>query len=246
MMDEIDDPEQLVPATDVFELLASEYDRKRNGRDWAKAQNDALLAIVTRLMSGATFAWASACRIDSTDPRVGHAEGCLFDPLDFYVQDSPGVVPIQFWSNFQSAPKGGYTFDEVTGDFRFSYVDDEFRSREGIAQSVYLNRKGLPPFVVTPWTHSDQLRPAAADESESRTRSQVNRVVGRRPANWWPDFATELAIRIHEKGLPDTQEALIADVQAALVGRGKDEPSRAQIQPVIREIFARLRQAGNS
>lgn len=244
MTDEIDDPEQLVPATEVFELLASEYDRKRNGRDWEKAQTDALLAIISRLISGTTFAWASACRIDCSDPRYG-SNGHLFDPLDFYVKDTAGRVPIEFWSNFRSAPKGGCTFDEVTGDFRFSFVDEEFRLREGIAQQVFLNRRGLPALAVPSWTYTDQLNPSVPSLNASQSGAQSSNAGGRRPANWWPDFAEELAFYIFEHGLPETQQNLIEAMQLAVASRGKPEPSRSQIQPVVRALFTRIRPVEN-
>lgn len=68
---------------------------------------------------------------------------------------------------------------------------------------------------------------------------------GRPPAHWWPDFAEELAFQIHQYGLPERQAELIAAVQEALVVRGKTEPSRSQIQPVVRAVFARIAAAGN-
>ena len=67
---------------------------------------------------------------------------------------------------------------------------------------------------------------------------------GRKPANWWPAFAEHLAVFIHDNGMPDSQSALIAGVQAAMVADGKDEPSRSQIQPVIKAVFDRIGQAG--
>ena len=69
---------------------------------------------------------------------------------------------------------------------------------------------------------------------------------GRPPASWWPAFSEELAIYIHDNGLPATQEALITSIQTTMTLQGKEEPSRSQIQPVIRAIFARERPAGNS
>ena len=68
---------------------------------------------------------------------------------------------------------------------------------------------------------------------------------GRPPANWWPDFAEELAVQLHEYGPPEKQAELISAVQEALVARGKAEPSRSQIQPVVRAVLARIGAAGN-
>lgn len=82
--------------------------------------------------------------------------------------------------------------------------------------------------------------------SEVETSSKKTFESGRRPANWWPDFARELAIEIHDNGLPENQSILITRVQARFSHAGKPEPSRSQIQPVIREIFAAIGPAGNS
>lgn len=73
---------------------------------------------------------------------------------------------------------------------------------------------------------------------------------GRRPANWWPDFAEELAVYIHSEGIPaghgqEGQSAMIDEIFRRLSARGKDEPSRTTVQPVLRAVLNRLRSAGN-
>lgn len=90
------------------------------------------------------------------------------------------------------------------------------------------------------------LPPPMEKQAMARAPQQAAAPVGRAPANWWPDFAREVVIEIHENGLPETQSALIAKVQARFSNAGKPEPSRSQIQPVIREIFAAIGPAGNS
>lgn len=89
------------------------------------------------------------------------------------------------------------------------------------------------------------LPPQSAPPKTSQKASAANSS-GRPPASWWQEFAAELAILIHSEGLPDTQETLIGRVQTAFAVQGKEEPSRAAIQPVIREIFARLGPAGKA
>lgn len=86
--------------------------------------------------------------------------------------------------------------------------------------------------------------PKASDSAATSNDS------GRRPANWWPDFAEELAVYIHEAGTPDGegqagQSAMIDDIFKRLNARGKDEPSRTTVQPVIRAVLSRLRSAEN-
>lgn len=82
--------------------------------------------------------------------------------------------------------------------------------------------------------------------AKSPIEASSKKTAGRPAATWWPDFATELAIVIHDEGLPDTQAALISRIQESLTIQGKEEPSRAAIQPVIREIFSRLSQPGKA
>lgn len=72
---------------------------------------------------------------------------------------------------------------------------------------------------------------------------------GRPPATWWPAFAEELAVYIHENGLPEGEGAEgQGEVIEAVLQRLSDlgvEPSRSAIQPVIREVLKRLRPARN-
>lgn len=92
------------------------------------------------------------------------------------------------------------------------------------------------------------LLPSASDREAANEPNQLKTAPkkGRPIANWWPDFARELAIEIHENGLPESQEALIVKIQATLTSQGKEEPSRTHIQPIIRDIFSRCGPAGKS
>ncbi|WP_338242206.1 hypothetical protein [Aurantiacibacter hainanensis] len=72
---------------------------------------------------------------------------------------------------------------------------------------------------------------------------------GRSAAKWWPDFAEELSVYIHEEGIPEGsghegQSALIDAVFERLVAAGKTEPGRATVQPVINAVLQRIRSAG--
>lgn len=73
---------------------------------------------------------------------------------------------------------------------------------------------------------------------------------GRRRADWWPDFAEELAVYMHEMGVPEGygqqgQSAMIDEIFRRLNTRGKNEPGRTSVQPVVHAVLARLRQGGN-
>jgi len=71
---------------------------------------------------------------------------------------------------------------------------------------------------------------------------------GRPPANWWPDFAEELAVYLHDMGLPqgsgtDGQTEVIDAVFARMVAAGKEEASRASVQNVVNAVLLRIRSA---
>jgi len=74
---------------------------------------------------------------------------------------------------------------------------------------------------------------------------------GRKPANWWPDFAEELAMYVLECGLPagsgtEGQSELIDEIFRRIAEAGKAEPGRTTVQPVISAVLRRWRSAGNS
>ena len=71
---------------------------------------------------------------------------------------------------------------------------------------------------------------------------------GRRPANWWPAFAEELAMYVHESGIPDGrgsegQTDVIDAVFLRLQNSQKPEPSRTSVQPVVSAVLNRIRSA---
>ena len=74
--------------------------------------------------------------------------------------------------------------------------------------------------------------------------------VGRPLAAWWPDFVAELVAYTVEVGLPpgighQGQSEVIKDVCSRLQERGKEEPSRSQIQEAVNAVLRRMRSAGN-
>lgn len=73
---------------------------------------------------------------------------------------------------------------------------------------------------------------------------------GRPLAEWWPDFVAELVAYTVDTGLPpgvghQGQSDVIKEVSARLQERGKEEPSRSQIQEVVNAVLRRMRSAGN-
>ena len=128
----------------------------------------------------------------------------------------------------------------MAADFRFAYMDSEYSYREGSAYAVFFDPTGLPAVAVPSW--HDRIESTHIDKILPSQRSHGSR--GRPPAIWWPDFAEELAFYIHENGVPETQEALMKAVFDALAKQGKPEPSRTQVQPVVRQLLDRLGKAG--
>lgn len=233
--------ERLVPAGDVLDLLAREHDRRGSYANFETCQRVALETILARLRDGNLEAWSTCCNIDSTIDTGPTIPGQIISGWDFHRhQGSPAKVPSEFWFHYHYAGEQSRTYDSVAGDFRFQYLDEQFSSRDGAAYAVYFDQKGLPPISAPSWHPSIATMPAKRMIEPAQAHSGK----GRSPANWWPDFAEELAVYLHDNGPPETQEAMIAGVQLAMVAKGKPEPSRTQIQPVIRAIFARIGPAG--
>lgn len=87
-------------------------------------------------------------------------------------------------------------------------------------------------------------------DTASNTDPTSGARAGRPPAQWWPEFAEELAVYIHDIGLPagsgaQGQSKMIDDIFERLATSGRSEPSRTSVQPVISRVLKRLRSAGN-
>lgn len=166
--------ERLVPAGEVLDRLARAYDQAGQYTDWNARQLAATEAILARLVHGQVTAWASACSIDSDDPRSGPGS-LIFDPMDFLLQQEPSAIPQQFWCNFSNASPMNRTFDLLTGDCSFSFVDDEYRYRTGNAFGVHFDRRGLPPAAVPYWKPDGAISPAICEKSPERNKGGAPR-----------------------------------------------------------------------
>ncbi len=240
-MNEVAILERLVPASDVFELLAREYDRRDDYENFDVCKKVALEMLLARLKDGFLDAWSTACSLDSTIDTGGVSAEQIVAPWDYYHREGmPAKVPREFWAHYHYAGDNNRSFDPLAGDFRFAYTDEQFSYRDGSAYAIFFDPKGLPGFAVPSWHGPIDSMPKK--QAPAALPPQAGK--GRPPANWWPAFAEELAFHIHENGAPKTQEALIEAVFDALAKQGKPEPSRTQIQPVIRQLFERLGRAG--
>lgn len=143
-------------------------------------------------------------------------------------------LPREFW---QGQSKGG---DWAAGDFETLVSDRRGYSFERMqAFGVMFDRAGIEAMLA-----SAANAVAPAPQAIERNR------VGRPSAEWWPAFAEELAVYIHECGLPDGDDAqgqsiVIDAVFGRLSERGKTEPGRTTIQPVVSAVIRRIRSTGN-
>lgn len=90
---------------------------------------------------------------------------------------------------------------------------------------------------------------AAAFDDDLPEEETAKSRKGRPPAQWWPDFAEELAWYIHEVGFPageghDGQSDMIEAIFARMAESGKNEASRTTVQSVINALLDRFRSAG--
>lgn len=239
-MDDIAVLERLVPAGAVIDLLAKEYDRRGDYANWDACKIMALRTLLTRLKSGYLDAWSTTSEIDSTVDTESLQSGEIISPWDFHRHSGfPAKVPVHFWMHFHHAGEQHRTFDTIASDFRFEYVDETFSCRDGVAFAVSFDPRGLPPCSVPSWHDAEREIPATVEAPRV-----IKTAKGRPPANWWADFALELALQVYEPGIPATQEQMIAAVFDTFAKQGKPEPSRTQVQPVVRKLFDRTGRAG--
>ncbi|MEZ5709068.1 MAG: hypothetical protein R3E02_06765 [Blastomonas sp.] len=160
--------------------------------------------------------------------------------------DGDGMFPVSrsFWSSFLASEPVRREWDWLAGDFEFN-ID---RNRKGWGDNgsgsvlgLEIDANQLPQFS---W-------PTPNDDKDARSPQTAGQHGGGRPAaNWWPDFAEELAVYIHEEGIPEGQQhegqsALIDAIFARMAEQGKAEPGRGTVQPVVNAVLRRIRSAGN-
>lgn len=126
-----------------------------------------------------------------------------------------------------------------SGDFE-TWIDGSFHWRafgvtfleSDIADLMPTTSPRSPPVDVTP-------------------KVSTGNVAGRRRSENWTPWIAELVAYVHEVGLPageaaEGQDVIFEAIDARLIERDLDGLSRTTVQPVIRAVLMRLRQAGNS
>ena len=152
-----------------------------------------------------------------------------------------GIMPEGFWPTSNTFSPVHW----VTGNFNLGMAGNAHFEREGVAFNVEFELSGLPcaetvgSFVVPPAIPgSDQAAPTARE---------IQRPLNSRPpAVWWPAFAEELAIYMHEFGAPtgqgaEGQSAVIEKIQTRLTEARRPAPTRTQVQSVVTRVLRRMR-----
>lgn len=223
-----------VPAFAAFDTLRKQYEASNFYADDEVCRRVANDTLLRRLKAGQlparaaqiSLTWDASFGMDPPDPIDADGDGRL-------------AIPVLFWQHFQASESVDRQSDWLAGDFsftRFGVTRGGFiPSCEGRVIGLEVGANHLPPDI---------------NSKTGPVQTAGTRGGGRTAANWWPDFAEELAVYIHENGLPDGQghdgqSALIDAVFARMVERGKPEPGRGTVQPVVNAVLRRIRSAGN-
>lgn len=212
---------------DAIEALARRHDLAGRFADYEVCLRAAEETIMGRLVAG---------RLPTIASYVKVTPGPLGD--EWLVEHHDEAVPAYFWLRWSRADVIQREADWLVGDFKFDDGDSDGHPAWGQAFDVRFDADSFPGLDLS------SPKPAESNPSEQGS----NR--GRKPANWWPDFAEELAIYCLKEDPPEGsgtegQSEMIDAIFGRMAARGKSEPSRTTVQPVINEILRRWRSAGN-
>ncbi|WP_156317920.1 hypothetical protein [Blastomonas sp. AAP25] len=228
-----------IPASAAFKALRQQYEEHHLYGDeehcW-KAAHDTLLR---RLQSGQLAGRAAQVLFEWDDGS---------EPSEPLCPDRNGrvLVPSRFWTYFLQSKSIHREADWLPGDFSFTLSYSSGFGRldatcKGTVIGLEVDENDLPKLA---WTGNKEA------SGRGSMQSAVARSGGRSPAKWWPDFAEELALYVHECGIPDGQghdgqSEMMEAIFKRLAEAGKPEPGRATVQSVINAVMARIRSAGN-
>ncbi len=199
-----------VVPADAVAALAAHHKRTGRYSNMATCIQVAESTLIDRLAFARAQSYADHVVMDSD----GYGEEETFEK---------GFVPEYFWGSWSGLDVIERTADWVAGDFRYRSANSY-----GAAFAVRFDANTLPVPLAN---IAEPLEVAQLGAGKPK---------GRPIANWWPEFAEELAVYVNDHGLPEAQDSLISAVQQAVTAKGKAEPSRSAIQPVIRALYARI------
>lgn len=158
--------------------------------------------------------------------------------------EANGTIPIRFWLlalDCRRHKSGSSDWHELdVGDMYFKWHDGASEG-EGAAHGVQVLVDDLATMDL-PSLESSLLKDAQVSLQTGDKKK------GRGPAHWWPDFAEELALYIHENGIPDGSERegqtkICTAIGDILEVRGISI-SASTVKPVIGNVLKRLRSSG--
>lgn len=220
-----------IPVYQAFDGLRRQYIAAEAYYDdeacW-RAANDTLLR---RLRSG---------QLNSRSAHYEyHVDLFGSDPEEPPKPDPDGMIPVprSWWFSFLQCDVMKREADWLAGDFDFEISGTSYNDCSGSAYGVEIDQSQVASFI-----------PAISNPLVSEGPNSGSRK-GRAPANWWPGFAEELAVYIHEEGFPpgsgrEGQSTVIEAVFQRLAAAGRTEPGRATVQPVINAVLDRICSAG--
>lgn len=228
-----------VPAFAAFEALRKQYEASNFYADDEVCWKAASEALFRRLQSGQlpsraaslTEEWDNSFDVEPEPPPSRDADGMI-------------PVPRSFWGRFAASLPVHKEWDWLAGDFEFKLDGNRSgwdQNGSGVVIGLEVDANHLPQFS---WPQPDN------DKELQVAQSTGQRSGGRPAANWWPDFAEELAVYIHEKGIPegqghDGQSTLMDAIFARMAEQGKPEPGRGTVQATVNAVLRRIRSAGN-
>ncbi|MFC3175411.1 hypothetical protein ACFOD9_14225 [Novosphingobium bradum] len=241
-----------VNPAEAVQSLARLHEMSGRLADFDVCLNAAEETLLARLASGQVPTRASFVEYTSTE--------------EFLVTKTDEAVPKTFWRNWVAARPIDREADWIVGDFRYDHgADWSDLPCWGKAFGVAFEASALP------WMDACQVAPenssriveleSALDEMTTEVVRLQGRLIygppqtsalpsrsgkGRPAANWWPAFAEELAVYLHDSGPPqgtgtEGQSEMLAEIFRRMNERGHGEPSRSTVQPVINAVLQRVR-----
>lgn len=154
------------------------------------------------------------------------------------IETSEGEVPVWFWKHCFLDNENKQ--DWLSGVFFLEHhADQQIKEMTFFGVELCISDIAGMPEALHPGSGLLDLN----DDRKSRAG-------GRGKSDTWPDWIAELALYIHEEGIPagsglNGQDQLIDAIESRLIERGASTLGRTTVQPVVRAVLQRLRSAQN-
>lgn len=182
------------------------------------------------------------CAAGLVDSRCSRFWWRISDRYESQREDeTAGPVPDWFWE--QCADHPDTIFDWRSGKVSSrSYIEDDHY--KVIVEGLQFGNEGVAELAAMLGTN------AASGAPEPAESDQIVRSGRKRDADKWDAWIAELAVHIHDTGIPkghgaEGQDELIAAIDARLTEQGLPSLGRTTVQSAARAVLLRLRSAGN-